>query len=204
MGITGEQRGPGGYHHRMDPEQPRPVASGGEHEYSLTIEEVADRYAAAGHPRTIRAIQKYCARGDLECQKAETVFGQRYLVTAASVARHISQIEELRQTNVREQPRLAANVRPSQDENTNTKQPDANVREQPRPAANEERYVARLEGEIDFLRDQVQTKDAQIKELTERSRETNVLFGGLQRMLTPLLGGPSDRDNPDHSSANRG
>ena len=32
------------------------------------------------------------------------------------------------------------------------------------------------------------TKDAQIKELTERSRETNILIGGLQKMLTPLLG----------------
>ena len=29
-----------------------------------------------------------------------------------------------------------------------------------------------------------------IKELTERSRETNVLIGGLQRMLAPLLGSP--------------
>jgi hypothetical protein len=38
------------------------------------------------------------------------------------------------------------------------------------------RYVARLEGEVEFLRGQVGTKDAQIKELTERSRETNVLI----------------------------
>ena len=52
------------------------------------------------------------------------------------------------------------------------------------------RYVARLESEVDFLRGQVATKDAQIKELTERSRETNVLIGGLQRMLAPLLGSP--------------
>jgi hypothetical protein len=52
------------------------------------------------------------------------------------------------------------------------------------------RYVARLEGEVEFLRGQVGTKDAQIKELTERSRETNVLIGGLQRMLAPLLSEP--------------
>ena len=56
-------------------------------------------------------------------------------------------------------------------------------------AANE-RYVARLESEVEFLREQVGTKDSQIKELTERSRETNVLIGGLQRMLSPLLGSP--------------
>jgi hypothetical protein len=52
------------------------------------------------------------------------------------------------------------------------------------------RYMSRLESEVDFLRGQVATKDAQIKELTERSRETNVLIGGLQRMLSPLLGSP--------------
>ena len=31
---------------------------------------------------------------------------------------------------------------------------------------------------------------SQIKELTERSRETNVLIGGLQRLLAPMLGSP--------------
>jgi hypothetical protein len=43
---------------------------------------------------------------------------------------------------------------------------------------------------VEFLRGQIVTKDGQIKELTERSRETNVLIGGLQRMLSPLLGSP--------------
>ena len=71
----------------MTNDQPRPDANGHERDFTLTIEEAADRYAAAGHPRTIRAVQKYCARGDLECQKAETPYGQRYLVTPASVAR---------------------------------------------------------------------------------------------------------------------
>ena len=56
-------------------------------------------------------------------------------------------------------------------------------------AAND-RYVARLEGEVELQRGQVGTKDMQIKELTERSRETNVLIGGLQRLLAPLLGSP--------------
>ena len=50
-----------------------------------------------------------------------------------------------------------------------------------------EKYVA-LEGEVEFLREENATKNAQIKELTERSRETNLLIGGLQRMLAPLLG----------------
>jgi hypothetical protein len=35
-------------------------------------------------------------------------------------------------------------------------------------------------------------KDGQIKDLTERARETNHLIAGLQKMLTPLLGRPAD------------
>ena len=35
-------------------------------------------------------------------------------------------------------------------------------------------------------------KNSQIKDLTERARETNHLIGGLQRMLSPLLGGARD------------
>jgi len=58
------------------------------------------------------------------------------------------------------------------------------------------RYVARLEGENEFLRGQVTVKDKQIGELTERARETNVLIAGLQKMLTPLLGRPAERQ-PD-------
>jgi hypothetical protein len=95
-------------------EQPRPDASTDEHSFLLSVEEAADRYAAAGHPRTIRAIQKYCGRGDLESQKVETTFGHRYLITPASIDRHIAMIIERSQTNVREQPRPDAAVRSTQ------------------------------------------------------------------------------------------
>jgi hypothetical protein len=64
----------------------------------------------------------------------------------------------------------------------------ANHSEQPRTDANvrapDERYVVRLESENEFLRGQIGVKDGQIKELTERARETNILIAGLQKMLT--------------------
>jgi hypothetical protein len=53
-------------------------------------------------------------------------------------------------------------------------------------------YVERLEGENEFLRKQITVKDEQIKDLTERARETNHLIAGLQKMLTPLLGRGDD------------
>jgi hypothetical protein len=43
-------------------DQPRHVATSPD-EYSLTIEEAALRYEHAGHPRTTRSIQRYCAKG---------------------------------------------------------------------------------------------------------------------------------------------
>jgi hypothetical protein len=169
-------------------EQPRPDASTDEHSFLLSVEEAADRYAAAGHPRTIRAIQKYCGRGDLESQKVETTYGERYLITPASIDRHIAMIIERSTTNVREQPRPDAAVRLLEHEEKPRDEQAPAGREQPRPDASDDRYVKLLESENEFLRGQVVTKDAQIKELTERSRETNILIGGLQRMLTPLLG----------------
>ena len=51
---------------------------------------------------------------------------------------------------------------------------------------------AALERENDFLRGQVVVKDTQIKEMTERARETNVLIAGFQKMLSPLLGRPRE------------
>lgn len=66
----------------------------------------------------------------------------------------------------------------------------------------DDRYVKVLERENEFLREQVEVKDVQIKELTERSRETNALFGRLQTMLQPLLGtGRADGRGHPHDLA---
>jgi hypothetical protein len=87
----------------------------------------------------------------------------------------------------------------------NEAQPAANNPEQSRLVATvrvtDERYVARREGEVEFLRGQIGTKDAQIKEMTERSRETNVLIGGLQRMLAPLLVSPNHKEPIDQEKS---
>ena len=73
------------------PDEPRPVATDRD---TLTIEETADLYARAGHPRTIRTIQRYCATGHLECTKATTSLGDKYFVHPESIRRHLAQIAE--------------------------------------------------------------------------------------------------------------
>lgn len=179
----------------MQDDQPRTDATSRErspdHEYTLSIDQAAELYAKAGHARTSRAIQKYCAVSKLDCHKVETETGEKYLVAPYSVARHIAYINEVRTVaNGREQSRTDANVRPLEnsdkpsDEQSRTA---TNDREQSRTVANvrdpNERYVERLESENEFLRGQIGVKDGQIKELTERARETNVLIAGLQKLL---------------------
>lgn len=184
-------------------DQSRPFANGSEHEFTLTIEEAADRYAAAGHPRTIRAIQKYCARGDLECQKAETAFGQRYLITPASVARHIAQIIDVSQAPGRVHPRTDASIRLLEIGREAAEQSSTSVREQSRTDAPDERYVAQLETDNAFLKTQLAAKDTQlaskdpqIAALLERDHETNTLIQGLQRMLMLSAPEPGDPHRP--------
>ena len=174
-------------------------------DYLLTIEQVADRYAKAGHPRTIRSLQRYCAKGHLDSQKKETALGgESYLVTPQSVARHIAQIEELQTTNMvatgHDASRLVATPVAAQQ--------SASMQETSPTTENDtSRFVARLEVELeqakderDFLREQIDRKDKTIDALIERDRETNFLVRGLQEMLTPLLGGPR-REPPERPAA---
>src|ERR1700692_3753572 len=72
----------------------RPAAPFYQAAYPLSIDEAADRYAAAGLPRPTRRLQKYCARGDLDCRKIETSSGEKYLITAESIERHIAYIRQ--------------------------------------------------------------------------------------------------------------
>src|SRR5438309_9443968 len=74
----------------------RPVATTDDSDYSLSIEDALARYEAAGVPRTPRSIQRYCAKGDLDCHRVETPFGVKFLITPTSVDRHIAYINEVR------------------------------------------------------------------------------------------------------------
>src|SRR5450631_801780 len=80
----------------MTDDQSRPVATTPDSDFILSIDDALERYARAGLPRTPRSIQRYCAKGHLDCRRIETSFGERYLISPASVDKHIAYIEEVR------------------------------------------------------------------------------------------------------------
>ena len=196
----------------MDTDLSRQDATTPDSEYTLTIDEALQRYVHAGHPRTARNVQRFCAKGHLDCRRIETPFGEKYLISPNSVAKHIAYIEEVRPTatgrdvprqvgadvgietgrDVPRQPAPTSRDASRQDPTSVVAEIKVEPERQPQATSPDltDRYIGRLEGEVSFLRDELTTKNAQIKELTERSRETNVLIGGLQRLLAPMLGSP--------------
>ena len=93
----------------MTDDQPRQVATSADSDFTLTIDEALERYARAGLPRTPRSVQRYCAKGHLDCRRVETAFGEKYLISPASVDKHIAYIEEVRPVATgRDEPRHAA------------------------------------------------------------------------------------------------
>jgi hypothetical protein len=212
-------------------DEPGQAATNHDTDFSLTIEEVAERYATAGHPRTFRTLQRYCASGHLDCRKAATTLGDKYFVTSQSVARHIAQIVELaglqfgpahrdksRPDAIGRRPNLAEEearqdaasrvvsheISDDHERQNASSAPGADsraasdmLRHLPvgeailsRPVAQRESEIARLHDDINFLRNQIATKDEQIAARLERDKETNFLVRGHQQMLSPLLAGP--------------
>jgi hypothetical protein len=181
----------------MITDQPRLVATTTDSDFTLTIDDALSLYAKAGIPRTPRSIQRYCAKEHLSSRRIETEFGEKYLITRASVEKHIAYIKEVTPATSRDVSRLVATTVAAENMDDRQRQEVPTSPDLSRQVATiqpeESRYVGALERENDFLRGQVLVKDTQIKEMTERARETNVLIGGLQKMLSPLLGTPRER-----------
>ena len=184
---------------------PRPAATGRDNtDFTLSIEEVSERYARAGHPRTIRTLQRYCVSGHLDAQKVATTLGDKYLITPQSVARHIAQIEELRALDTvatdRDQPRPVATPiekqEPPQSAEAAAATPDDKQRQTATTNNDMSPYVAQLETRIKekdevigMLRGELVNRNEEIVRRNERERETNILIRGLQNLVLRLQPG---------------
>jgi hypothetical protein len=183
---------------------PRQVATGNDTDYTLSLDEVAEHYARAGHARTLRTLQRYCVSGHLDAQKVATALGDKYLVTPQSVARHIAQIEEQVALDMTAAGRglsrqVATPVVPEQRPPIQEVPPPTGPVVQ-RQVATEEgessRYVAQLEKRIEekdvvigLLRGELVQRNEEIVRRNERERETNILIRGLQNLVLRLQPG---------------
>ena len=199
----------------MSDDTPRPVATNDD-KHTLTIEQVADHYASAGHARTVRTLQRYCKSGHLDCFKVPTLLGDEYRVTPESVERHLEQIREISATTFvatdrgESRPVATAVAAPTLETGAPATTPTQN--DTPRPVATDDdtpRYVAHLEDENKFLRGQISVKDIQIetsnKQIaapTERVGESNKLFLGFQQLLG--LRSTTKEENPTRPTADDG
>src|SRR6202140_4546028 len=136
----------------MNDDLSRPVATSSDSDFTLTIDEALERYARAGLPRTPRSIQRYCAKGHLDCRRIETSFGEKYLISPASIDKHIAYIEEVRPAATsRDLSRQVATDVAAQDRHDEPRQGAPTSPDLSRQVATDTRYIERLEGENEFL-----------------------------------------------------
>jgi hypothetical protein len=166
----------------MTDDQPRPAPANRDSEFSLSIDDVIALYASAGLPRDRRTIQRYCAAGKLDCHKIEIPYGDQYVITPASVERHVAYIKEVRPAQVsRGEPRSVATSRTEERAaSAEPRQPATSPGEPRQDAADvfQHPYVKRLEGEVDRLNDKY---EQQVRRTEEVLQDANARLIELQQ-----------------------
>src|ERR1035441_7583790 len=94
----------------------RPVATSHDDEpCTVSVPEASELFATAALPRTERAIQRFCKKGELKCAFVETPFGSKYLIARSSIDRLIVQKKQAQKfapvATVRDLPRPDATDR---------------------------------------------------------------------------------------------
>lgn len=168
--------------------------------HTLSVHEVEAQLLAAGVPRSRRHIQRLCKNQSLDA--APLGANDEWYIAPDSVPKVIGDLralEEQRARRIATQHDMTHNVAPRIPLSNSTDVPrhDATQRDTSVPQHSEDsvatandasRYVALLERDNEFLRDQVKKKDEQISDLSTRFSETQTLLGAMQRMFAPLLG----------------
>lgn len=147
--------------------------------------------------------------------KADGPSGKQWFVSPASLPGVIGDLKQWEGQRARQSsPRPAVSDRVTLEIPLNAN-PDTASHGSPRPAMAEKetsqkgsetepataRYVALLERDNEFLREQVSKKDEQITDLSKRFGETQTLLGAMQRMLAPLLGQSDPFNRPEKREA---
>lgn len=62
--------------------------------YTLSVEQVVQRFADAGVPRSPKSIQRYCKDGHLEYVEVDTEKNSKFLINPVSVERRITEVKQ--------------------------------------------------------------------------------------------------------------
>jgi hypothetical protein len=176
----------------------------------VTLDVVSSRFIAAGLPRSMRTLQRYCANGTLDSVKEATETGDTYFVREQSIATAITALKQLH--DAKQGPRHAATERAM----THPVAPDAALQDrddidghgptvlvdvdEERPerqtpsSADTSGYVAQLEErlvekdeEIAFLREELIDRRGQIKDMKGIIDGQNQLLEAIQTNVAPIF-----------------
>ena len=176
----------------------------------VTLDVVSSRFIAAGLPRSMRTLQRYCANGTLDSVKEATETGDTYFVREHSIATAITALKQLH--DAKDRPRHAATERvmtapvapdeAAQDlDDTDGLRPTLSVDDaeerperQPPTRADTSGYVAQLEErlvekdeEIAFLREELIDRRGQIKDMKGIIDGQNQLLEAIQTNVAPIF-----------------
>lgn len=173
--------------------------------YTLSLLEVMAQFDAAGLPRTLRTLQRYCERGRLQALKTETPTGEAYVVDPRSVERAIAELkliyldrpdatgrdtpgpfaDDFAKHHGNDEPRHVATERDADVPETPV-DPTPTPRDMPREVATdldiyEHPYVKRLENQVEKLEVKYEAQVRRTEDIQQRSQERLM---ELQRMTT--------------------
>ncbi|MFY0609959.1 MAG: hypothetical protein JXQ99_00425 [Hyphomicrobiaceae bacterium] len=176
----------------------------------VTLDVVSQRFIAAGLPRSIRTLQRYCANGTLDCVKEVTDTGDTYFVTETSIAPAIKSLRQLHEAKKQQrqgatEPVVSDDVAPAiapieLDDHVGPRptetDDDAQKTRERHGASNDDMSdaVAQLkerlsekDEEIAFLREELIDRRGQIKDMKGIIDGQNQLLEVIQRNVAPIF-----------------
>jgi hypothetical protein len=170
--------------------------------HTMSLKEAEAQLSSAGVPRSHRHIVRLCKSGAFDAAKRPGGSGDEWFIAPQSVPKVIGDLRSIEEARARHSPSQHAasdHVAAEKPHNSNTDTAGHSALQRAKPEAinrgeggatqpDSSRYVALLERDNEFLREQVKKKDEQISDLSNRFSETQTLLGAMQRMFAPLLG----------------
>ena len=176
----------------------------------VTLDVVSSQFVAAGLPRSMRTLQRYCMNGTLECVKEATDTGDTYFVAEPSIERAIVSLRQLHEAKASHRHAAtehamsghdAPTYEPSyrnDDDGHGPTQSDGNAEETPArhaaTGADMSGHVAQLEQrleekdeEIAFLREELIDRRGQIKDMKGIIDGQNALLDTIQTNVAPIF-----------------